>query len=71
MGMCFDLKVADKDTVRELKKVIGKKLIAVRMDESEYDLELFFEEYKVTVSMQDSENYGTNIFFDVEKQHGK
>jgi len=56
--------VIDEDDYKKFKKIVGQKLTDVIIDE--YDLVLVFETKKVIISMQDSDAYGTNIFFDFE-----
>ena len=58
-----DIPVIDKDDFKKLKKLKGQKLMNVKQDDEEYDLILEFEKMKVTLSMQDSDAYGTNVFF--------
>ena len=62
--MVWDIDVIDNDDYKKFKKIVGQKLIDVIHDED--DLVLIFETKKVRISMQDSDAYGTNVFFDFE-----
>ena len=62
--MVWDRDVIDEEDYKKFKKIVGQKLTDVIIDE--YDLVLVFETKKVEISMQDSDAYGTNVFFDFE-----
>ena len=65
--MVWDIDVIDNDDYKKFKKIVGQKLIDVIHDED--DLVLIFEIKKVRISMQDSDAYGTNVFFDFENNN--
>lgn len=66
MGVVTDLRVIDKEDIKKWKKLIGKKLKKIEIGYG--DLILHFEGMSVTVSMQYSEAYGTNVFWNFEKE---
>jgi len=61
----IDINVIDKNDFKEIKKLEGQKLKSVRKEDT--NLVLFFEGKKLTISMQDSDAYGTNVFFEISK----
>ena len=67
MGMVCDLQVIDEDDFKEMKKLKGQKLLEIRKEHMGEDLLLIFEKDTLKITSQDSENYGTNIFYDYEK----
>ncbi len=50
-----------------MKKLKGQKLLEIKREDNGEDLVLVFEEDTLRISSQDSDNYGTNIFFNYEK----
>jgi len=73
-----DLCPITEDKFKELKKLVGEKLKEVKIKNGwafdkfvDGDLELVFEKHTVTVSMQESDEYGTNVFWKIKKRQKK
>ena len=67
-----DLCPITEEEFKDLKKVVGEKLIDVKVtDFFTGDLILTFEKHVVKVSMQDSDVYGINVFWWIEKRKSK
>ena len=63
-----DLCPITEEEFKDLKKVVGERLIDIKVtDFFTGDLILTFEKHVVTVSMQDSDEYGTNVFWWIKK----
>ena len=70
-----DLCPITESEFKELKKLVGEKLKEVKIKNGwafdkfvDGDLELVFEKHTVTVSMQESDEYGTNVFWEIKKR---
>ncbi len=64
MSMVTDEDAISNDNFKRLEILKGEKLIELSHDDG--DLILFFEKHKVTISRQYSEDYGDNIFWEIE-----
>jgi len=67
-----DLCPITEDEFKELKKVVEEKLVDVKVTNFiTGDLIMVFEKHIVRVSMQDSDEYGTNVFWWIEEKNQK
>jgi len=66
-GIVHDLPVIDDSDFKKLKKLKGQKLIDIKKDKYD-DLVFVFENKKLTISAQESYNYGFGVFYEVKNK---